>query len=89
MIVIRESTASNSGRAGTRRRFVSARDLKDVPLPADPVPDPVISGISHRFTRKSDDQIELESRVEDRVFRAIVRICGRIGTTRHHDARQG
>ncbi len=58
-----------------------AGDLKDVPLPADPVPDPVIPSISHSFSRKSDNRIELQSRVEDRVFRAIVEYA--VGSGRH------
>jgi Cytochrome c554 and c-prime len=56
-------------------------DLKDVPLPADAVKDPVIPGISHSFSRTSDDQIELESRAENRVFRAIVDYA--VGSGRH------
>ena len=63
--------------------------LKDVPLPAQPVPDPVIPSISFSFSRKGDDHIELESRVEDRVIRAIVEYAAGIGPPRHHDGRQG
>ena len=55
--------------------------LKDVPLPAHPVPDPVIPSISFRFSRSGDDHIELESRVEDRVIRAIVEYA--LGSGRH------
>jgi hypothetical protein len=55
--------------------------LKDVPVPANPVPDPVIPSISHRFSRKSDDHIELETRALDRVFRAIVVYA--VGSGRH------
>ena len=55
--------------------------LKDVPLPANPVPDPVIPGISHSFTRRGDDRIELETRDENHVFRAIVDYA--VGSGRH------
>jgi len=55
--------------------------LKDVPLPSHPVPDPVIPSISFSFSRKGDDHIELESRVEDRVIRAIVEYA--VGSGRH------
>jgi Cytochrome c554 and c-prime len=55
--------------------------LKDVPLPDHPVPDPVTPGITHSFTRKSDDRIELESRVGDQVFQAIVDYA--VGSGRH------
>ncbi len=56
-------------------------DLKEVPLPAAPVPDPVIPSISHSFARKSDDRIELETHSENRVFRAIVEYA--VGSGRH------
>jgi tetratricopeptide (TPR) repeat protein len=55
--------------------------LKDIPLPAKHVPDPVIPSITHRFSRKSDDRIELETRDLDRVFRAIVFYA--VGSGRH------
>jgi Cytochrome c554 and c-prime len=55
--------------------------LRDVPLPPAPVADPVIKSISHSFTRKGIDKIELESRIEDRVFRAIVEYA--VGSGRH------
>ena len=55
--------------------------LKDVPLPRAPVPDPVIEGISHSFARKSDNRIELESSIENRVFRAVVEYA--VGSGRH------
>ncbi len=56
-------------------------DLKDVPLPAAPVPDPVIAGISHRFRRTGEDRIEVESQVDNRVVRAIVEYA--VGSGRH------
>ena len=46
--------------------------LKDVPLPAQPVPDPVVPGITHHFSRESDDRIKLETRVDQRVVRAVI-----------------
>jgi len=67
-----------SRHAGTLRLGAG---LKDVPLPTQPVPDPLIPSISFRFARKGDDHIELESTVEDRVFRAIVEYA--LGSGRH------
>ncbi len=55
--------------------------LNDVPLPAAPVPDPVISGISHRFRRIALDRIEVESQVDNRIVRAIVEYA--VGSGRH------
>jgi hypothetical protein len=55
--------------------------LKDVPLPDHPVPDPMIPSISYQFSRKSEDHIELESRVDGRVVRAIVAYA--VGSGRH------
>jgi hypothetical protein len=55
--------------------------LKDVPLPQAPVPDPVINSISHNFTRSSATEIEIESRFENRTFRAIVEYA--VGSGRH------
>ena len=57
------------------------KGLKDVPLPGAAVADPVISGISHRFRRTGDDRIEVESRVDNRVVRAIVEYA--VGSGRH------
>jgi predicted CXXCH cytochrome family protein len=56
-------------------------DLKNVPLPAHPVTDPVIPSITHRFARKGDDKIEIESQVEDQVVRAVVDYA--VGSGRH------
>jgi hypothetical protein len=56
-------------------------DLKGIPLPAAPVPDPVIKSISHGFRRNGADEIEIESRIENRVFRAIVEYA--VGSGRH------
>jgi hypothetical protein len=51
----------DSGHAKTLR-FGSG--LKDVPLPARPIADQAITGITHSFKRKTDCKIELESRNE-------------------------
>jgi hypothetical protein len=56
-------------------------NLKDVPLPDRPVRDPVVPDITHAFTRKGDDRIELESRAGDQVFQAIVDYA--VGSGRH------
>ena len=56
-------------------------DLKDVPLPAQPVPDPVAPGITHRFSRLADDRIELETRVKDQAVRAVIEYA--VGSGRH------
>jgi len=55
--------------------------LKDTPLPTGSVTDPVIPGITHRFAREGDDKIEVESRVEDQVVRAVVDYA--VGSGRH------
>ncbi len=55
--------------------------LKDLPLPTHPITDPMIPGITHRFDRKGDDKIEVESRVEDQVVRAVVDYA--VGSGRH------
>jgi hypothetical protein len=46
--------------------------LKNVPLPAHPIPDPLNPRITHRFIRLADDCIQLESRVDDQVARALI-----------------
>jgi Cytochrome c554 and c-prime len=56
-------------------------NLKNVPLPDHAVPDPVTPGITHSFTRMSDDRIELESRAGDQTFQAIVDYA--VGSGRH------
>jgi hypothetical protein len=55
--------------------------LKDVPIPDRPVPDPLIPSVTYSFSRKADDHIALESRVEDRIIRAIVTYA--VGSGRH------
>ena len=55
--------------------------LKSVPLPPKPVPDPEVPGITHNFQRKGDDRIEVETRADDRVVRAIVEYA--VGSGRH------
>ena len=68
-----------SSRHAQTLRF--AETLKDVPLPAQPVPDPVIPAITHSFSRKTDGRIELQTHDEDRVFRAVVQYA--VGSGRH------
>jgi hypothetical protein len=55
--------------------------LKDVPLPPRPVPDPVIPTITHGFSRRGDDRIEVEARAGDQVIRAVVDYA--VGSGRH------
>jgi hypothetical protein len=56
-------------------------DLKEVALPPGPVADQAIAGITHTLKRQSNGAIELESRDESRVFRAIVDYA--VGSGRH------
>jgi hypothetical protein len=55
--------------------------LKDVPLPARPVPDPVAQGVTHHFSRPADDRIELQTRVKDQTYRAVIEYA--VGSGRH------
>ena len=55
--------------------------MKDVPLPEHPVPDPIVPSITHGFSRKRDDRIELESCAGDQVFKAVVAYA--VGSGRH------
>ncbi len=56
-------------------------DLKGVPLPQGPVADQAIPGITHRFKRKNDREIEIEARTESQVIRAVVDYA--VGSGRH------
>jgi hypothetical protein len=56
-------------------------ELKDVPLPPGPVADQADPGITHRFKRKSDREIELESSNDALIVRAIVDYA--VGSGRH------
>jgi len=47
-------------------------DLKDVPLPARPVLDPRLPGVTHTLSRLAGDRIELAVREDDQVKRAII-----------------
>ena len=90
---VRRVPSQNLPRAARESRHAQTlrfgEGLKDVPLPRAPVPDPVIKGISHSFTRKSDrpDRARVKHRKpgvpRDR------RVCSWIRTTRHHHACQG
>jgi tetratricopeptide (TPR) repeat protein len=55
--------------------------LKTVPLPPSPVPDPMVPRMTHAFTRKGDDRIDLETRIDDRVIHAIVEYA--LGSGQH------
>ena len=56
-------------------------DLKSVPIPEQPLPDPVSPGITHRFSRTQNGRIEVESRAGDQVFQAVVAYA--VGSGRH------
>jgi len=51
--------------------FARARDLDQLPLPDQPIPDPGNPRVTHRFTR-DDDSLRVETRAIDQVFRAVV-----------------
>jgi hypothetical protein len=55
--------------------------LKDVPLPSRAIADPHFPGLSHSMTRENVDRIEISSRIEDRVARAVVEYA--LGSGRH------
>jgi len=55
--------------------------LRDIPLPARAVEDPNFPGLSHSFTRKSADRIEVKSRIADRALGAIIEYA--LGSGRH------
>ncbi len=57
------------------------RELKDIPLPAGPVADPTLSGVTHSIHRISDERIEVESRTSTQAARAIVEYA--VGSGRH------
>jgi predicted CXXCH cytochrome family protein len=73
------SEQQGASRHALTLRFGSG--LKDVPLPERPVPDPIVPSITHGFSRKQDDRIELESRAGDQVFKAVVAYA--VGSGRH------
>jgi hypothetical protein len=56
-------------------------DLKDVPLPAQPVADPVAPGVTHHFRRRADGGIELQTHAKDQVVRALIEYA--VGSGRH------
>jgi tetratricopeptide (TPR) repeat protein len=53
------------------RSFHRGPELKDLPVPDHPLPDPGDPAITHTFGRVGD-QIRVETRVQDRVVRALV-----------------
>ncbi len=56
-------------------------DLKDVPLPREPIADEAVPGITHSFERTSDREIAMLSQKDSHVFRAIVDYA--VGSGRH------
>jgi tetratricopeptide (TPR) repeat protein len=73
------SEQQGASRHALTLRFGSG--LKDVPLPEHPVPDPIVPSITHSFSWKQNDHIELESRAGDQVFKAVVAYA--VGSGRH------
>jgi hypothetical protein len=69
----------DASRHATTLRLGSA--LKDVPLPARPLTDPMSPDVVHAFVRKGDDRIEMESRKGSDVVRAVVEYA--VGSGRH------
>jgi cytochrome c-type biogenesis protein CcmH/NrfG len=53
------------------RTFVPTSELDKVALPGHPVPDPFANGVVHAIERK-DHKIQVESRVKDASFRALI-----------------
>jgi tetratricopeptide (TPR) repeat protein len=51
--------------------FALARDLDQLPLPDQPIPDPANPRVTHQFTR-DHDSLRVETRAIDQVFRAVV-----------------
>ena len=56
-------------------------ELKDVPIPSEPVLDAAVAGIAHSLKRKNGHEIHIESRTEGQVFRAIIDYA--VGSGRH------
>ena len=56
-------------------------DLKSVPLPAQPVADPVFPRVTHHFSRKGDERIEVETRIDDRTSTRLLNMRWDRGTT--------
>jgi hypothetical protein len=56
-------------------------DLKNVPLPSGSVADPHFAGLSHRFTRRRDGGIEIQSQMEGRIAKVVVEYA--LGSGRH------
>ena len=59
----------------------SGTALRDVPLPAKPIADPISPNIKHGFTRKGDDLIEMQSSAGSQVVQAVVEYA--VGSGRH------
>ncbi len=61
--------------------LAAGESLGQARLPGRPVPDPMIPGLEHRFTRDPTGRIEVESRLNDRVVKAVVEYA--VGSGRH------
>ena len=62
------------------RTLVLPKDLVDLPLPKQPVPDPAVPNLTHAF-RHEDGSIRLETRLGDTVKRAVVEYA--LGSDHH------
>jgi Cytochrome c554 and c-prime len=56
-------------------------NLKNAPLPSQPLIDPENPGVSHTFARVAPDQIRLETKVEGRIYQAVIKYA--LGSGRH------
>ena len=63
--------AQPRARAGTRGRFITARDLLDLPFPDRPLADPDDPKVTHRFKREND-KIKVETHAGEKIYRLIV-----------------
>jgi hypothetical protein len=63
------------------RTISFGRTMKDVPLPPQVIPDPRNPEVNHHFSRTTEDQIALETRVGDQVARAVMTYA--MGSGRH------
>ncbi len=72
-------TQQRANRHSQTLRF--GTDLKDVPLPHEPIADAAVPGITHSFKRTSDREIEMRSQKDSQVFQAIVEYA--VGSGRH------
>ena len=78
-VIARSIAQQRENRHSQTLRFGS--ELKDVPLPREPIADQAVPGITHSFERTSDREIAMLSRKDSIVFRAIVEYA--VGSGRH------